>query len=428
MLIARRFFVAAAGLAAPSASIASVAAAQGGGRPPAPASRRPVSTRPASATRRCSRRSTCRPATCIAAARACPGPSTGSSAPTTISRHARHRGQVAQRRADASLHQQLARHAPLHLVPGRAERVQGRLAQLVRLPGRLALRRAQLRGRRRHRPLQSGRRGGKKTAAEDARRRHGDEGRSRRRRSRRGRRRRSTSRGTSTFPSTAPTAWGATARSTSSRSGIRASASTTTCAAGTPSRISARASSISSTATINSRVTVPAGYIVAATGDAAESARGAHADADRAPRAGGEVGHADPHRHRRRARRAAPRVPRRTGTLTWKFQAQERARRRVGRARPNICGTRRAGRGTWRYALLPPERHRYRGRTRRTCRACRSWSTRSAGSSIRTRRSPPSKARSAAWNTRCSPWKTRAPTSTSCTTSSRTRSATCGFR
>ena len=74
---------------------------------------------------------------------------------------------------------------------------------------------------------------------------------------RRDRRRRSTSRGTSTFPSTAPIAWAATARSTSSRSGIRASASTTICAAGTPSRTSGRASSISSTATTTSRSPFP---------------------------------------------------------------------------------------------------------------------------------------------------------------------------
>ena len=106
----------------------------------------------------------------------------------------------------------------------------------------------------------------KKTRAQDARRRHGHESRSRDAARARDRRRRSTSRGTSTFPSTAPTAWVATARCTSSRSGIRASASTTTCAAGTPSRTSARASSISSTATTTSSVTVPAGYIVAATG------------------------------------------------------------------------------------------------------------------------------------------------------------------
>ena len=59
----------------------------------------------------------------------------------------------------------------------------------------------------------------------------------------------STSPTASTFPSTAPTAWAATARCTSWRSGIRACACTTTCAAGTPCRISDRASSISSTAT-----------------------------------------------------------------------------------------------------------------------------------------------------------------------------------
>jgi hypothetical protein len=43
------------------------------------------------------------------------------------------------------------------LVPGRAERVQEWIAELVRLRARLALRRAQLRGRQCDRPVQSGR-------------------------------------------------------------------------------------------------------------------------------------------------------------------------------------------------------------------------------------------------------------------------------
>jgi hypothetical protein len=68
-------------------------------------------------------------------------------------------------------------------------------------------------------------------------------------RSHRGRPRRSTSRGTSSSRSTARTAWGATDRSTRSRSGIRVSTCTTTSAGGTRSRTSDRESSTSSTAT-----------------------------------------------------------------------------------------------------------------------------------------------------------------------------------
>ncbi len=49
----------------------------------------------------------------------------------------------------------------------------------------------------------------------------------------------------------------------------------------------------------NLSITVPAGYIVAATGMLTERRRGADADADLASRAGGEVGDAGPHRHAR---------------------------------------------------------------------------------------------------------------------------------
>ena len=119
----------------------------------------------------------------------------------------------------------------------------------------------------------------------------------------------------------APTAWVATARCSSSRSGIRASASTTTCAAGTPSRISDRANSISSTATTISSVTVPAGYIVAATGtlqNAAEVltptqiARLAQAAKSDTP----------VHIVTQEELKSGAARPKKTGTLTWQFKAK----------------------------------------------------------------------------------------------------------
>ena len=137
--------------------------------------------------------------------------------------------------------------------------------------------------------------------------------------------------------------------------------------------------------------------------------------------------HDGAHRHAGRAARAAPRARRQTGDADLELPREERARR-AWAASPGLHVGRVELEGHHGVRPTTARARSRRGRTRPTCRACRSWSTRSAGSSIRGRRSAPSRARSAAWNTRWSRWRTRATTSTTCTTSSRTRSGTCGSR
>jgi len=94
--------------------------------------------------------------------------------------NARHREDHARWQAPTPLHQQLARHPPLHLDADGAERLQGQVAQLVHLPAGVALRRPRLRGRRHRRALRPdlhARGRAREDRAQNARRRHDDEGR-----------------------------------------------------------------------------------------------------------------------------------------------------------------------------------------------------------------------------------------------------------
>ncbi len=159
-------------------------------------------------------------------------------------------------------------------------------------------------------------------------------------------------------PSTAPTAWAATARCTSSRSGIRASACTTTCAAGTPSRISARASSISSTATTTSTSPCRRATSSPRTGALQNAQRGAHARADHAPRAGGEVATRRCTSSPQDELKSGAARPTKTGTMTWRFAAKNvRDAVWAGVARLHV-GRSRAGRASWRMAYYRPTRGR----------------------------------------------------------------------
>ncbi len=159
----------------------------------------------------------------------------------------------------------------------------------------------------------------------------------------------------------------------------------------------------------NLAITLPAGYIVAATGalqNAAEVltptqiarlAKAAKSDSVVRIITAAEL-----------ASGAAR--PRTTGMMTWKFAAKA-LRDAVWAASPDISGMPAAGRGSWPTATIarrPPPT----GPTPRTSRGCRSRNIRSAGSSIRGRTSRRSKARSPAWNTRWSRWRRGARTST----------------
>ena len=308
------------------------------------------------ATRRCSRRSTFRVGNDVPQRQRRPRAEVLAAARRLRpARHARHRGESAARRDDASLHQQLAGHAALRLVPGRAERVQERVAQLVRLPRRLAFRRAQLRGRRLHRPLQSGRgaKGAKgRASAQDARRRHGDEGRprdaatagadddvrrrvalqhSRARRRPHGARRRAVR-----------------ARAmVSARLRLRRSARLEHRAVPRPGRVLSRVRRLQPLGDRARRLHRRRD------GHAAERRRGADADRDLASRAGGEVRNAGAHHHAGRAEE------RRRAAEEDAACSPGGSRRRTfatpcGPRRPTTCGTRRAGRATWRSRYYRP--------------------------------------------------------------------------
>ena len=78
-----------------------------------------------------------------------------------IQRHARYGHQDADGRAASPIHQPLARHAAIRLVPGRAERVRGQLAELAVFPQQSRFGGRGFRRRRRDRSLRSrARRGG----------------------------------------------------------------------------------------------------------------------------------------------------------------------------------------------------------------------------------------------------------------------------
>ena len=274
----------------------------------------PDPTAPASATRRSSRRSTCRAGNIYRSGSGAPGPKYWQNrADYDLKATLDTAAKTLHRRADAALHEQLARHAALRLVAGRAERVQGQVAQLVRLPAGLALRRARLRGRRRRSSASTRSLRRQATRARSRRASNGTvmkvdlaeplapghDGDVRRRvalphpRARRrphGSRRRAVR-----------------ARAVvSARRRLRRRARLEHRAVPRPGRVLSRVRRLQ-----RSTITVPAGYIVAGTGALTNAARGAHADADLAARAGGEVGDAGAHRHAGRAARAARRARRR---------------------------------------------------------------------------------------------------------------------
>ena len=110
------------------------------------------------------------------------------------------------------------------------------------------------------------------------------------------------------------------------------------------------------------------------------------ADADRAPRAGGEVGDAGARSSRSTSCRAARRDRRRPARSRGSSAAKN-VRDVAWAASPGIhLGRSRAGRASWRTRTTARARSS-RGRTRPTRRACRSGILRRAGSSIRGRRS-----------------------------------------
>jgi hypothetical protein len=173
-------------------------------------------------------------------------------------------------------------------------------------------------------------------------------------------------------------------------------------------------------------VTVPGRLHRRRHGRADEPARGPHRRADHAPRRGGEE-RLGPYRSCRPPSCRAARRDEEDRHAHVEVPREERARRRRGPRARTLSGMHRAGRGKMAYAYYRPT-------------AVETWKDAADMSrmsimeySERWLEYPypqisAIEGRSAAWSTRWSRWRTRARTSTTCTTSSRTRSGTCGSR
>jgi hypothetical protein len=205
------------------------------------------------------------------------------------------------------------------------------------------------------------------------------------------------------IPNTALTGWAATARSYELAQWYPRVAVYDDVAAGTLNPTSARVSSLEY-GDFNYAVTVPAGYRRRRRAD--EPRRGAHREPDRASRQAAKsdstVQSSRPPSSGRRRRPKPARatagqkahsrgVPRRTSDVAW--------------GASGVHQDASAGRGRWRTRSTARAPSR-RGRTRPTCRACRSWSTR-ALAQYPYPQITAIEGRSAAWST-WSRWRTRA--------------------
>ena len=202
-------------------------------------------------------------------------------------------------------------------------------------------------------------------------------------------------------PITDPTAWGATARSTRSRSGIPRMAVYDDVRGWNTDPYLGQGEFYLEYGDIDYAVTVPAGYVVAGSGVLQNPRRGADAGADRAARSGRAIadGRADHHRARKRRRRSVAPSP---GRKTWRFRA-ERVRDVAWAAAPDFRWDATSWNGVLTQAFYQfPKAGRGVGVGGRADAVVHSHVLASCGSAIRIRRRRPSPARSAAWSTRCS--------------------------